>query len=604
MAGEPKRCEWRGTWNFKRASRDWRNPRIGSHPLISASSELTSVVREQHPMDRSSFESSEGHRVSNGPNGEAVHDTGGAIDLAAPTITQAGTNAANTEDKRRVVVVREGRIDEVVDEAEVGMIAAGAPLFVRGEVLVRLGEATSAGRGTSRTHAAPILVAARPPMILEEMERACRFVVKRRAPGPESGESIEFTRTVRCPPPAPAVYLSRVGSWRMPCIAGIAEVPFVLPDGHGIATAGVHEGALVVAPGDWGELPVPTEDNARSALALLCDLLTGYAFVADMDKAVTVAALLTAAVRPWLPSAPAFAWSAPVRGSGKSKLADVVSIIATGRTATTLSWVADEAECEKRLGSALLAGDPVLLFDNIEAPVRGQLINSVLTQESVSIRILGQSAMQRINARALSLMTGNNLSIHGDLTRRVLVAEIDPRDERPELRRFDFDPVARARSSRRALWAAAVTVMRWGTTQANCFAPFGSFEDWSTLVRSPLIALGMADPCGVLDRLVRDDPEREEAIALLVAWHNAFGSAAASAAQAIKRAEEDEGLRDAALAVARVGDRISSKRLGHYLKKIRARIVGEFVLCSRLDSSTNAMMWRIERQSRQTDVTA
>ena len=53
--------------------------------------------------------------------------------------------------------------------------------------------------------------------------------------------------------------------------------------------------------------------------------------------------------------------------------------------------------------------------------------------------------MLRLAAAVLVLATGNNLILHGDLSRRFLVAHVDPHTERPELRRFDFDPVLELR---------------------------------------------------------------------------------------------------------------------------------------------------------------
>ena len=46
--------------------------------------------------------------------------------------------------------------------------------------------------------------------------------------------------------------------------------------------------------------------------------------------------------------------------------------------------------------------------------------------------------------------TGNNLVLVGDMTRRALLCRLDPERERPELRRFDSDPVADGQGRARA----------------------------------------------------------------------------------------------------------------------------------------------------------
>ncbi len=514
---------------------------------------------------------------------------------AQPAIEVCDEPAQKAYDDRHRVIVRRGRIADAVDSAEQGMLASGAALYARGDVLVRLAVGVK-DKTVRRAHRAPVLTPATPPMILEEMERACRFVAQ--SVNEETGAVT--TRTVGCPPSAPSVYLGRVGSWQVPNVVGIAETPIQREDGTLLAN-GWEDGILVIAPGDWPTIPkAPTQDDALAAIGALRELVARYDFVSDVDESVTLAAFLTAVARPSLRSAPAFGWSAPVRGSGKSKLADVTAILATGRPAAALAWPVLEEEAEKRVGAAVIAGDPVLLIDNIEVPVKSQVLNSLLTQESIAVRILGKSSLQRMASRALLLLTGNNLQIAGDLTRRVLVAEIDPSVERPELRRFDFEPVHRARSRRRDLVAACLTVLRWGQSIGSQVAPLGSFEDWSRAVRDPLIALGLPDPCQCLTRLVEDDPERSSALGLLSAIHNTFGpGASVTASQIIQRAEairaRDPMLFEAVEMVARDrGGRVVPIRLSAYLRKHKSQVIGGLVLRQAEDTHRKTALWRVE----------
>lgn len=55
-------------------------------------------------------------------------------------------------------------------------------------------------------------------------------------------------------------------------------------------------------------------------------------------------------------------FTAPVAGSGKSKLVDLASIVATGHEAAVIEE-GDEEELPKRLGAALLAGNQVISID-------------------------------------------------------------------------------------------------------------------------------------------------------------------------------------------------------------------------------------------------
>jgi hypothetical protein len=61
---------------------------------------------------------------------------------------------------------------------------------------------------------------------------------------------------------------------------------------------------------------------------LLEDLLTEFHFVAATDKAAALSAIFTAVVRPSLPHAPGFHARAPVFGSGKTYLCELIGAFA------------------------------------------------------------------------------------------------------------------------------------------------------------------------------------------------------------------------------------------------------------------------------------
>src|SRR4029078_6718155 len=101
------------------------------------------------------------------------------------------------------------------------------------------------------------------------------------------------------------------------------------------------------------------------------------------------------------------------------------------------------------------------------------------------------------------------LTTAGHLVRRSLGAGLNRKVDRPELRTFKKpDPVLRALRERPLYVAAVLTILRAfhvaGRPQQT--APLASFEDWSGLVRDPLIWLGEPDPCETMERTRRDDP--------------------------------------------------------------------------------------------------
>jgi putative DNA primase/helicase len=297
-----------------------------------------------------------------------------------------------------------------------------------------------------------------------------------------------------------------------------------------------------------------------------------------------------------------------VAGSGKSKLIDLASVIATGHEAAVISQGASEEEMEKRLGSALLAGDPIVSIDNCERPLGGELLCQMLTQTRVRTRILGESSTPALSTGAFVAATGNNLALSGDLTRRALLCRLDPRCERPELRVFDLDPVAAAKARRPVLVVAAITVLRafHVAGRPGKPVPLGSFEAWSDLIRGALLWLGCADPVESIDSVRRADPRLADLAAVAEQWHAVIGAERLTVGEVIRRAtERRQGiggtevefsypeLREALLTVAGAGGAINSRRLGKWLTERAGRIVNglRFAGCEKRQGS---LLWALE----------
>ena len=318
--------------------------------------------------------------------------------------------------------------------------------------------------------------------------------------------------------------------------------------------------------------------------------MIGFPFVSLSDQSVALAGLLTAVVRKSLPTAPAFAFSAPTAGSGKSTLVDIMSILATGREAGVIAPGRNDEETEKRLASLLLSGAPIAL-DNAEHGIGGELLCQILTQRSVRMRVLGKSDTPEMPTNVLVTMTGNNLQLVGDMTRRALLCTLDPKEERPELREFDFDPVERAKEQRGVLVAAALTVLRayFVAGRPQQTTQLGSFGEWSNIVRSALLWLGAVDPVETTEQARTADPKLERLQAVLAQWSKVIGPENVSANDVAQRASQrhqasgyDFGkpaafihpeFREALLAVAGSGGFIDAVRFGIWLSKNKGRVV-------------------------------
>jgi hypothetical protein len=227
---------------------------------------------------------------------------------------------------------------------------------------------------------------------------------------------------------------------------------------------------------------------------------------------------LSGVVRGLLRTCPLHAFDAPAAGTGKTKIAEIIGILATGVPPSGIAYSRSEEENEKRFGALLRAGDPVILLDNVTGDLEGDLLCTALTQEMVQVRILGLSETARVSTRSLFLATGNHLRLKGDLTRRAIVCRLDAKVANPEDRVFDFDPVVEVRQKRSQYVIDALTVLRAyvAAGQPVKLSAFGSFEDW-TLVRGALVWLDQPDPLDTKALLKAENPELEDRAELLSA---------------------------------------------------------------------------------------
>ena len=127
----------------------------------------------------------------------------------------------------------------------------------------------------------------------------------------------------------------------------------------------------------------------------------------------------------------------------------------------------NEEEVAKVLLSVLLEAPTSVIFDNQLGTLDSASFAAVLTSPLYSGRILGVSKTAKLPTNELFLLTGNNVSFGGDMPRRIVTIRIDPEQESPFTRTFDFDPLQHVRNNRQAMTNAAVTLIRGRSRRLN-----------------------------------------------------------------------------------------------------------------------------------------
>ena len=250
------------------------------------------------------------------------------------------------DDSRPLIRVVDSELPQVVNEVEDALIAIGGIYERSGQLIrpVRIRVPAADDRQTTSHRLAPITAA----HVAEAATRAAKFEKY----DPRAGK----WRPIACPPKIAETFLARL-EWRLPVLVGITSAPMLRPDGSLLDRPGYDvRTCLLFDPGDTAFPPIPdhpTIEQARAALGILADLLSEFSFAGIADKAIALAAVLTALVRRSLSAAPMFGVTAPDFGYGKTYLVDVVSAIGSGGICPVTAQGERPEELDKHLAAAL-----------------------------------------------------------------------------------------------------------------------------------------------------------------------------------------------------------------------------------------------------------
>lgn len=411
------------------------------------------------------------------------------------------------EDALPKIIVTDGQAASVIDAAWASVLDGPPRLFMKGGVLTILTrfDGTAVLRACNSSHVMSVLI---------RSARWFKFVNKRMAP---------------CSPPPDYIAEDMIAAPHevLPPIETVAYTPCFAPDGSLRATHGYHPDVRM-----WIEsppsLPASVMSN-KEAVELLTEWLVDFPFASDADRCHAFGLFLLPFVRTMIDGpVPPHLVEAPAAGTGKTLLARVLCLAATGRD-VSLS-VLDEKEDERRkvITSALMSGRQVILFDNIKDKVDSPALEAVTTSTSWTDRLMGGNQEVTLPVRATFIFTGNNAEFSPDMTRRLVLVRIASQEENPSDRTsFEHpDILGWTTANRDRLVHAAICLIEsW--IQANrpgAPATMGSFESWCSIIGGILTHAGVPKFLANREDLrAAADPGREEWVELIGRWKVAHG---------------------------------------------------------------------------------
>ena len=345
-----------------------------------------------------------------------------------------------------------------------------------------------------------------------------------------------------------AKYLRGALTAMFPLLHSVITAPIMVPtSGRIISTSGydVETGIYACIPDSGCHVVTnPTLHEIEAALKALWMYVRLFPFSEPVDQAIMLTAMLTAVMRPLLPTAPGFVFDAPTQGSGKTLLVKVLAAM-TGTVPTMSPYPGEnhEDEMRKALFAKLLGGSPVIAFDNVTGEFDSPTLAVILTTPHFSDRYLGLSKVGDVPTNTLVLASGNNITLKGDLPRRMPVCRINPNTENPHQRSFDFDPLDMVTAHRQELVAAALTLIAGyraaKVQQRPGVGSMASFSEWDDCVRQPVCWLyglqkqgllpsgstpsgdvfpQLTDPADAINEAIQEDPNHLQLARLLEAW--------------------------------------------------------------------------------------
>jgi hypothetical protein len=420
---------------------------------------------------------------------------------------------------------------------------------------------------------------------------------------------------VATPPPQEVVDdgLRRPELWKSPPLLGIVETPVLRPDGTILTTPGYDENTkLYYHPAEGLEIPLipdnPSPAQVREAAQLVIDPVYDFPFDCQASWANAIGTMFAPVLRPIIDGCvPMALFDKPQQGTGASLLAEIVSIVSTGREAAMMTAPDSDEEWRKQITSLLVQGKAVATVDNVEGDLRAPSLAALLTLTVWQCRILGQTKNVELPHRTVWIATGNNIHLKGDLPRRCIWIRMDAHVPRPWMRlhkQFKHPKLKRwVMENRGAILAAMLTIARaWvlgGKPIPEGIPILGNFESYCETVGGLLPFMGVRGFLANLDKLYDEtDTSTPQWANFFGVWHDLLSDEAYTSAEvvdAIFNNAEFKALLPDDLADAFADGKNYAVRLGKQLHDhVSAQHPNELVLV-RAGTKKRAVTWKVEK---------
>lgn len=427
---------------------------------------------------------------------------------------------------KEIIQINNRSLDEVVMEAIDAINVYNLPpkIFVRGGRLCKV---------VRNDHNIPSVKELDRDAIALLMSRAAKFVRVKWAED-EDGNRLKKRAPV-FPPKQVIGAVYSFDEWPYPKLESVIATPIVRPDGSICTEPGFDHKTGIYYDGNL-KLDIPEkptkEDAEKAAKFVLDEVYADFPFEDDASKAAALAGLLVLIIRPMIPGpTPMMLVNKPDVGIGASLLMDVTSLIAFGMSCSFTHWTNSDEETRKNITAMLRKGKQMICFDNIDGQLKSSALSETLTAETWQDRILGLSEEVTLPQHSCWFATGNNVSLAGDLPRRIIPCNLYAPQAKSWMR-----PIDKFRHPQLKAWVLDhrkelleklyIMVRAWivaGRPKGNYGKLIGSFEEWTPIMDGILSYAGITDFLKNASRFYEtEDTDTLEWLPLLVKVYDRF----------------------------------------------------------------------------------
>lgn len=372
----------------------------------------------------------------------------------------------------------------------------------------------------------------------------------------------------------------------VPEINRISSNPVFAHNGQLLSTKGYHEVAKLWLDRDFSTLNIPDKPTQKDVFGardyLFEELFEDFPFSDLSGLAYMFAAMLQNYVRGMIVgNTPMFLVDAISReGTGKTLLSTIVAFVGTGKIPNPMTSTTDEDEVRKRITTALMQGNDVILVDNINKKWNSSAFATALTSSMWQDRVLGGNSSVRCKIENLWIGNGNSVEPSRELARRVVLTMLDAKTSMPWTRDTN-----KFRHPELMIWVeenidslieACLTIVK-GWVCAGCpksSKTLGSYEQWAKVMGGILEFSEIKGFLENLDKIYENmDQFTMSWVEFLPLWWQNHGSDPVGVAELWKLADEHSLL----LEVLGEGSERSQKtKLGSSLRDLNGRFLSEW----------------------------